>query len=190
MSGRKLSPSESRAWARVARSIRPLRDAPPVEMEDLLRDAPAMPARGEKPARAKSAARPPASSLPSPRKSAPAQEARDRRVRRGKLEIDGKFDLHGLTQAAAERHLQGFVERQSANGAQTLIATMRSRGARCLLIITGKGRDGEGVLRRNFQHWLTTPAASRLVSGWAPAHARHGGGGAFYLFLRRQGQGL
>jgi DNA-nicking Smr family endonuclease len=175
MSGRKLSPSESRAWARVARSIRPLRDAPPVEMDDLPGDAPAVPARPEKPARGTSAARPPASSLPSPRKTAPAQESRDRRVRRGKLEIDGKFDLHGLTQAAAERHLQGFVERQSA------------KGARCLLIITGKGRDGEGVLRRNFQHWLTTPAASRLVSGWAPAHARHGGGGAFYLFLRRQG---
>lgn len=175
MSGRKLSPSESRAWARVARSIRPLRTTAPVEMDDLLGDTPAASARPEKPARGKSAARPPASSLPNPRKTVPAQESRDRRVRRGKLEIDGKFDLHGLTQAAAERHLQGFVERQSA------------KGARCLLVITGKGRDGEGVLRRNFQHWLTTPAASRLVSGWAPAHARHGGGGAFYLFLRRQG---
>lgn len=174
MSGRKLSPSESRAWARVARSIRPLGDTPPVEMDDLLGEDLPTPVSKEKPARAKSSARPPASSLPTPRKTSTAQESRDRRVRRGKLEIDGKFDLHGLTQAAAERHLQGFVERQSA------------KGARCLLIITGKGRDGEGVLRRNFQHWLTTPAASRLVSGWAPAHARHGGGGAFYLFLRRQ----
>ena len=171
MSGRKLSPGESRAWARVTRSIRPLPETPPVEMDAFLPDE--APARRNRPA--KSAARPPASALPTPRRSGEAQESRDRRVRRGKVDIDGRFDLHGLTQAAAERHLQAFVESQA------------QRGARCLLIITGKGRDGEGVLRRNFQHWLTTSAASQLVSGWAPAHARHGGGGAFYLFLRRRG---
>ncbi|MEL6664227.1 MAG: Smr/MutS family protein [Pseudomonadota bacterium] len=52
-------------------------------------------------------------------------------------------------------------------------------------MITGKGRGGEGVLRRNFLEWLSSGRASPHVSGYAPAHARHGGGGAFYVFLRR-----
>lgn len=171
MSGRKLSPSESRAWARVTRSVRPMHDVP--EMIDIESALPARPVRKPVQTGAKRQAGAAASHMV--RKAAlETQESRARRVRRGKVQIDARFDLHGLTQASAERHLQAFVQGQSL------------RGARCLLVITGKGRDGEGVLRRNFLHWLSTPAASTLVSNWAPAHPRHGGGGAFYLFLRRQ----
>lgn len=101
------------------------------------------------------------------------EQRRDRRVRRGRLEIDATFDLHGLTQASADRHLAQFV------------ASQRTAGARCLLVITGKGRDGEGVLRRNFVHWLEGAQARAMVASWAQAHPRHGGAGAFYLFLRR-----
>ena len=63
----------------------------------------------------------------------------------------------------------------------------RAEGARCVLVITGTGRGGEGVLRRNFLDWVQGPSASHLVSGYSEAHARHGGSGAFYLFLRRAG---
>ena len=104
-------------------------------------------------------------------------------MRRGKLEIDGKFDLHGLTQAAAERHLQGFVERQSA------------KGARCLLIITGKGQREDpydpmprrrGVLKTQVPHLLRMPPLGPMVLQISEAHIRHGGGGAYYVYLRRR----
>ena len=49
----------------------------------------------------------------------------------------------------------------------------------------GKGREGQGVLRRNFLLWLESPGARRLVSGYAESHPKHGGAGAFYVFLRR-----
>ncbi|MEO0466924.1 MAG: Smr/MutS family protein [Pseudomonadota bacterium] len=96
-----------------------------------------------------------------------------REVRRGRMEVDGRIDLHGMTQAQADRALSSFL------------ISRRAIGAKCVLVITGKGRGGEGVLRRNFIHWLETPAARGVLSGWAPAHARHGGSGAFYVYLRR-----
>jgi DNA-nicking Smr family endonuclease len=97
----------------------------------------------------------------------------EKRVRRGRLEIDGRLDLHGLTQDEARAALSGFLERLSASG------------GRCGLVITGKGRSGgEGVLRRRLPEWLGEPGLARLVSGYAPAHARHGGDGAWYLFIR------
>lgn len=77
------------------------------------------------------------------------------------------------------------------------IEAASSAGQRCVLVITGKGApskplertsqgDGAGVLRRNLPDWLANPALSGLVSGIAPAGRDHGGGGAFYLRLRKQ----
>jgi DNA-nicking Smr family endonuclease len=94
-------------------------------------------------------------------------------ARRGQLDVTARFDLHGHTQASAGRALPLFFARATADG------------ARCVLVITGKGRSGEGVLKRNFLDWLATPEARQIVSGYAEAHARHGGAGAFYVFLRK-----
>ena len=94
-------------------------------------------------------------------------------MRRGKLELAGRFDLHGHTQLSAEAALPDFLRRKQAEG------------ARCVLIITGKGKGGEGVLRRNFLRWLEMPAARALISGYSEAHPRHGGSGAWYVFLRQ-----
>lgn len=94
-------------------------------------------------------------------------------MRRGQVGFSARFDLHGHTQASADRALRGFL------------LTQQAQGARCVLIITGKGRQGEGVLRRNFLHWMESPDGRALVSGFAEAHPRHGGSGAFYVFLRR-----
>ena len=55
-----------------------------------------------------------------------------------------------------------------------------------MLVITGKGRAGEGVIRKRFLDWLNTPDVRDQVASYAQAHQRHGGGGAFYVFLKRQ----
>ena len=88
--------------------------------------------------------------------------------------ISASFDLHGHSQDSAWNILPQFLAREQA------------RGSRCVVVITGKGRLGGGVLRRNFLHWLEMPEARALISGYAPAHARHGGGGAWYVFLRKR----
>ena len=104
-----------------------------------------------------------------------------RKIARGQTPIDSTLDLHGMTQQQAFSRLQSHIEAAS------------DAGQRCILVITGKGvgpdrgeDTGKGVLRRNLPDWLANQALSGLVSGIAPAGRAHGGGGAFYVRLKKQ----
>lgn len=106
----------------------------------------------------------------------------------GKLPIEGRIDLHGMTQEQAHRALSFFL------------AESLERGRRMLLVITGKGRGGAlasetapedwiapapGILRQNMPRWLEAPDIRPHILKIAPAQPRHGGSGAFYIYLRR-----
>lgn len=106
------------------------------------------------------------------------------RLRRGLIEPDARIDLHGLTQDAAHRTLFAWL------------ATAHSRGHRLVLVITGKGNpknDGNapwmmsphGVLKQMVPRWLNEPGLAALIANTSPAHARHGGDGALYIYLRK-----
>jgi DNA-nicking Smr family endonuclease len=95
------------------------------------------------------------------------------RLKRGDIPISGRLDLHGMTQADAHAALDGFIGRAA------------SAGKRLLLVITGKGSDGDGVLRRMLPSWINSGPHAARVLRIEPAHARHGGGGAWYVYLRR-----
>ena len=60
-----------------------------------------------------------------------------------------------------------------------------NRNHSCLLVVTGKGLRGEGVLRRNFPGWISDPAIRPLIASYSTAHIKHGGSGAWYVFLKR-----
>lgn len=173
MKDRRLSEEEARAWARVASTVKRIgpKEASLPELQAAL-EAGEAELRGAKPARRSPSMPAPGTAAPV-RPQAPANRAGEKRVRRGKLDIAASFDLHGHTQASAARALPAFLLGQQADS------------ARCVLVITGKGREGQGVLRRNFLLWLESPEARRLVSGYAESHPKHGGSGAFYVFLRR-----
>lgn len=98
------------------------------------------------------------------------------RVARGKEAIDGRLDLHGLTQGEAHAALLRFLR------------TAGSRGARMVLVITGKGGrgDGRGVLKRQVPQWLSLPEFRAFVVGFEEAHIAHGGEGALYIKIRRR----
>jgi DNA-nicking Smr family endonuclease len=105
-----------------------------------------------------------------------------RNMTRGKLEPEARIDLHGMTLAQAHPELVRFVL-----GAQ-------SRGCRLVLVITGKGRKGlddgpipqrQGVLRHQVPQWLRLPPLGAVVMQINPAHLKHGGSGAYYVYLRR-----
>ncbi len=100
-----------------------------------------------------------------------AKTVRD--IRKGRLDIDARIDLHGMTERLAHDELLRFV-RQA-----------RESGARILLVITGKGRSSEGVLRRAVPLWFQEKPFKLLVGGHRTAHAEHGGEGAMYVRLRR-----
>jgi DNA-nicking Smr family endonuclease len=82
-------------------------------------------------------------------------------------------DLHGLNQDQARSALTGFM----------LHAFAAHR--RIVLVITGKGALGDGVLRRRVPEWLAEPPLRAVVAGLSEAHRRHGGEGALYVALKR-----
>jgi DNA-nicking Smr family endonuclease len=101
------------------------------------------------------------------------------RLARGLIAIDARIDLHGLTQAEAFAQLTAFLRRA------------RRDGARTVLVITGKGGDGDrdgpprGVLRRQVPLWLSSGGLREAVIAFASAAPEHGGTGALYVRLRR-----
>lgn len=109
-----------------------------------------------------------------------------RALKRGKRSPDSRLDLHGMTLDRAHAALMRFIH------------AARVRGDRCVLVITGKGEafrtgrgdDGmalyrPGALRRDVPHWLRTPPLNHSVTAIYQAHQRHGGEGAFYVYLRK-----
>lgn len=165
---RRLSDPDRRAWAIVARTVRPApgRSIPELDasLESEARMRPSPPPLSPDAPRAPR----PAAALPGPL----ADISGHRPVRRGRLAVEARLDLHGHTQDAAFRELAGFLLAQQA------------MGARCVLVITGKGRLGGGVLRSRFLDWIASPDIRPLLAGFSRAHVRHGGEGAFYLLLK------
>ena len=104
------------------------------------------------------------------------------RMKRGKLRPEGRIDLHGMTLDRAHPVLTRFI------------LTAQASGKRLVLVITGKGRksadDGpiptpRGILRSQLPHWLSSPPLAQAVMQVSEAHISHGGGGAFYVYLRK-----
>ncbi len=122
---------------------------------------------------------------PTPAQQLAAQPVRmdaktHRRLSRGKLAPESRIDLHGMTLAVAKGALTGFI------------LSAHSAGRRMVLVITGKGKGDHGplptrsgALRHEVPHWLHMPPLAGVVLQIVPAHLRHGGGGAYYVYLRR-----
>ena len=181
MTGRRLSDDERALWKGVTRSIAPLRKRPKAAPDDV----PSASARTETKTRVNTKLdsvagaqvpvpkTPAAKSAPPP--LAPLARKMKQRIARGTHAIDGRIDLHGMTQDEAHGRLLSFLRGRQA------------RGAKVVLVITGKGgRSGEGgVLKRMVPLWLGLPELRGLVIGFESAAVGHGGEGAMYVRLRR-----
>ena len=104
------------------------------------------------------------------------------KMTRGKLSPEARIDLHGLTLSEAHPELIHFI------------LNAQSQGMRLVLVITGKGRRGQdigpipqkmGALRHQVPQWLRLPPLGMTVLQVAEAHLKHGGSGAYYVYLRR-----
>jgi DNA-nicking Smr family endonuclease len=182
---RLLSEDERALWDSIARQAKPLRKPSraksatdkPVPSSEL----PAMSAAAPNPVNAKAKTSPVAKSArlaSAPPRLATLGRRERTQLSRGRIEIDARLDLHGMTQTRAHRALLRFLQQASHDG------------LRFVLVITGKGRaTGEdrerGVLRRQVPEWLGLPEFRALVVGFDEAHIGHGGGGALYVRVRR-----
>lgn len=114
------------------------------------------------------------------------------RLGRGQIEPEARLDLHGEGVETARIKLLHFL------------ASQRHQGVRFVLVITGKGAspfarhtlhgtshfhtpEREGRLRREVPLWLHEENFRLHAVGFQPAHPKHGGGGAFYVRLRKSG---
>ena len=104
------------------------------------------------------------------------------KMKRGKLVPEARIDLHGMTMAQAHPELLAFIL-----GSHAL-------GRRLVLVITGKGKDRDdggpiptrnGVLRHQVPQWMAMPPLAQAILQVTPAHLKHGGHGAYYVYLRR-----
>ena len=161
---RGIDPPDRALWDEITKSIKPLR---------VLRPEPASVEPDPDPVRERKHRPPPAPARPLTTPMPPPLAKLDRRSRsrvaRGRTEIDGRLDLHGLTLERARGRLAAFL------------ASSQTRGAALVLVITGKS----GALRREVPHWLALPELRALVIGFEEAAPAHGGAGALYVRIRR-----
>ena len=199
---RSLRPEEQEVWAAVARTARPLHPGRQLFLKDVDTPAHPMPLHPDAPPphghthprmplfslgeKARSATK--IDLTPSPAQAlaaAPLQmDAKTHgKMTRGKLSPEARLDLHGMTLSQAHPELIRFV------------LNAQSDGLRLVLVITGKGKAGQdigpipqrmGVLRHQVPQWLRLPPLGQSVLQVAEAHLRHGGSGAYYVYLRRR----
>ncbi len=197
---RELQPDEQALWQAVARTVTPA----PGKMPLRRLETPAHP----QPVREDAGPRPepkPLSAFRLGEKAAPRMPAHDvqpqvgdwlaaaplqmdarthARLTRGKLTPEARLDLHGMTLNEAHPELIRFI--LNAQGA----------GMRLVLVITGKGSRSapdhgpipqrRGILRHQVPQWLARVPLGPVVLQVTEAHLRHGGSGAYYVYLRRR----
>lgn len=191
---RRLSKEEIALWRRVADKAEPMHPERPAPLAEI-RDKPG-PKRPKPPApslpdfkigsRAGMAASGPVFAPGSGEGSLRTPLHMDKKthgkMKRGKMVPEGRLDLHGMTLDQAHPALINFI------------LSAQARGKRLVLVITGKGKtrrdDGPipqrpGLLRHNVPQWLAHPMLAQAVLQVAEAHTRHGGGGAYYVYLRK-----
>ena len=106
------------------------------------------------------------------------------KLAKGKFTIQGKLDLHGMTQRQAHAALIEFIQ------------TSFDDRKRNLLMITGKGRPKgqdevagyrkrEGILKSIVPKWLDESTLRSLVLALTTSQREHGGGGALHVLLRK-----
>ena len=190
---RHLSPEEADLWRSVARTARPLHnqplhlpEPPPApEPPPLAHAKPRLSPflLGEKHRAPEK--RDLAPTLPERLGQAPLRmdAGTHAKMTRGKLMPEARIDLHGMTLAEAHPELIHFI------------LNAHSAGLRLVLVITGKGKRREdtgpipqrvGALRHQVPHWLHLPPLGAVVLQVSEAHLKHGGGGAYYVYLRRR----
>ena len=172
---RPLKPEDRHIWGLVAATVHPLpgRSLP----KEALLPAPRMAGSG-----GVAPALIPPKNPPSHPRTQTAPDKRERaiepnrrqRISKEREPIGARLDLHGLDQERARAALDRFLARAW------------DEGFRAVLVITGKGVQGDGILKRRAPDWLAAPHLAHIVAGISDAARHHGGEGALYVALKRK----
>ncbi|MXY34721.1 MAG: DNA mismatch repair protein MutS [Boseongicola sp. SB0664_bin_43] len=185
---RVLSPEEERLWQHVAGGTKPL------DKKRARKVPQAIPKKRPRPEKSEAfeipefrvgerAASSPAAMPDASRATIRMDPRKFTRMKRGKTAPDTRIDLHGKTASEGRAALVSFLLRA------------HEKGHRTVLVITGKGRErGDagpipqrpGILRQQLPRWVSSAPLDQIVLQCTEAHPRHGGSGAFYVYLSRR----
>jgi len=104
-----------------------------------------------------------------------------KKIKKGKLKIESKLDLHGFTIEESKEKVVNFILRNY------------QRKKRMLLLITGKGKRlsvaegwrGTGKLKKNVPIWLNSVQLSKYILWFDSANHENGGEGALMIYLKK-----
>lgn len=94
-------------------------------------------------------------------------------IQKGTRRYDAMLDLHGMSLESAFIALTEFLQQAFQHK------------KRLLLIVTGKGKQGKGLIRQQFKQWVNSPEIRPFILGYETAPPHAGGDGAFYVMLRK-----
>ena len=97
-----------------------------------------------------------------------------KRIISGQVIPTARLDLHGMTKDNARIALRRFI------------ADRQMEKHQHVLVITGKGTAGKGVIRQALPNWLDESPLSEQVVAYHTAKPKDGGTGAWYLKLRQK----
>jgi DNA-nicking Smr family endonuclease len=97
-----------------------------------------------------------------------------KRIRSGQINPTARLDLHGMTMDNARLALRRFIAEKQMEKHQHI------------LVITGKGMAGKGVIRQALPNWLDEAPLSEQVVAYHTAKPKDGGTGAWYIKLRQK----
>ncbi len=111
----------------------------------------------------------------------------NKELRRGKVKIDRKLDLHGYSLVEAYEKFKNEVEKNY------------NKNKRCLLVITGKGvhkkienkEDASpklfyGKIKNSIINWINEDGLKKYILTYQNAGIEHGGDGAVFIYLRKK----
>ena len=104
-----------------------------------------------------------------------------KRIKKGRLKIESRLDLHGFTVEESKEKVVNFILRN-----------YKSK-KRLLLLITGKGKRlpvsegwrGTGKLKENVPLWLKSVQLSKYILWFDSANRENGGEGALMIYLKK-----
>ena len=95
-------------------------------------------------------------------------------LKKNQIKIDKTLDLHGLTEVEARKYVIEFVFNSFKNKQRNLV------------IITGKGNNNKGVLKRKTPTWLHNEEISKFIVGFTSMPKSAGGDGAIFIKLKNK----
>ncbi len=179
----KIDENGEQDWLSVAKTVKPLKgkkrvaavSAPPKEAPKK-----AIAKKSTAPSKS-SVVKPPLPQAAKPRlkpvnldskKKGGISRADAQKIKAGQISLAGRIDLHGQTSDDARKNVRNFIISHATTGPCTI------------LVITGKGIEGKGIIRQKLPEWLNQDPIDEMVVAFCKAQPKDGGDGAFYLKLR------